>query len=152
MNNIEFTIQKPHTKYLDLAIKILDSVNQTYGCDTNYYELDGGSIITQEETQNFFKRYIEDLEIQELISFEFSENTVAPTSCIHNNSEGSSKVIIGLPIVYRKNNIIGVLNHEIGTHFLRKYNDKFQKWHPKLRKKFDMQNYSKIEEGLATIN
>ena len=28
-----------------------------------------------------------------------------------------------VPILYRKYNITGVLNHEVGTHFLRKYND-----------------------------
>lgn len=29
------------------------------------------------------------------------EHTVAPTSVIHNNNDGVSKVVIGLPIQYR---------------------------------------------------
>lgn len=51
-----------------------------------------------------------------------------------------SRVQIGLPINYRKNTIQGVLNHEIGTHFLRKYNDRSQKWY-KDRKKFNLGPY-----------
>ena len=33
------------------------------------------------------------------------------------------KMNVSLPIQYRVHNIIGVLNHEIGTHYLRKYNE-----------------------------
>ena len=48
----------------------------------------------------------------------------------------------------------GVLNHEIGTHYLRKYNEEAQIW------SFDRQKYKltngvalkSTEEGLATIN
>jgi len=53
---------------------------------------------------------------------------------------GSSTVIIGLPIRYTRNTIEGVMNHEIGTHFIRKYNDRGQKWF-KERKKYNLENY-----------
>ena len=46
-----------------------------------------------------------------MIGYEFMEHTVAPTSVIHNNNEGMSRVVIGLPIQYRECTIIGVLNH-----------------------------------------
>ena len=36
------------------------------------------------------------------------------------------KMNVSLPILYRVHNIIGVLNHEIGTHFMRKLNDENQ--------------------------
>lgn len=48
--------------------------------------------------------------------------------------------MISLPIRYRQNTIEGVLNHEIGTHFIRKYNDRLQKWH-KDRKKYNLSPY-----------
>jgi len=47
---------------------------------------------------------------------------------VHNNVEAMSTVVIGLPIRYTRFTIEGVLNHEIGTHFLRKFNDRTQKW------------------------
>ena len=43
------------------------------------------------------------------------------------------------------------MNHEIGTHFIRKYNDRGQKWF-KERKKYNLENYLESEEGLAAIN
>ena len=65
--------------------------------------------------------------------------------------QGKSKVIVGMPIMYREKRIKGVLHHEIGTHFIRKYNDKKQIWY-KNRKKFEMKPYLIIEEGLAALN
>lgn len=62
-----------------------------------------------------------------------------------------SRVLVGLPVHYRENTIEGVLNHEIGTHFLRKYNEKHQKWH-KDRKKYNLSPYLKTEEGFASLN
>lgn len=151
ITDVIFFYQKPHTKYFDLAKKILDQVLSVYGSENEWNLKDGGEKLTQEETATFFQNYIANLGMSDQVTFEFAENTVASTSCVHSNTEGLSKVIIGLPIQYRRNRIMGVLNHEIGTHFIRKYNDKFQKWH-KHRKKYDMQTYSKIEEGLATVN
>ena len=63
-----------------------------------------------------------------------------------------SKVIIGLPIKYRENTVEGVMNHEIGTHFIRKFNEKSQKWYNN-RKKYGLTApYLKTEEGLASLN
>ena len=44
------------------------------------------------------------------------------------------------------------MNHEIGTHFIRKFNEKNQKWFNN-RKKFGITApYLKTEEGLASLN
>jgi hypothetical protein len=43
----------------------------------------------------------------------------------HSKEKGiKSRIIIGLPIKYYENTILGVLNHEIGTHFIRKVNNR----------------------------
>jgi len=47
--------------------------------------------------------------------------------------------------------MMGVLDHEIGTHFLRKHNEKNQQWYKK-RDKFDMKTCIATEEGLACTN
>jgi len=36
-----------------------------------------------------------------------------------------------LPIDYSEGRIMGVMHHEIGTHFVRKFNDKHQIWNGK---------------------
>ena len=46
---------------------------------------------------------------------------------------------------------MGVLDHEIGTHFLRKHNEKLQTWYKK-RKDYGMKPCIATEEGLACTN
>ena len=81
----------------------------------------------------------------------FCNNAVAPTSVVHDGKTGKSKICISMPIQYRQKRMIGVMHHEIGTHFLRKYNDKYQIWWGK-RKQFEMKPCIATEEGLASIN
>jgi hypothetical protein len=45
----------------------------------------------------------------------------------------------------------GVMHHEIGTHYLRRVNDKTQNWVGK-RHVYDMKGFLATEEGLACIN
>lgn len=73
------------------------------------------------------------------------------TSVIHDPNGGKSKLVVSLPIHYRIHRIKGVLDHEIGTHFIRKYNDRGQVWYQN-RKKFDLKPYIICEEGLACLN
>ena len=46
---------------------------------------------------------------------------------------------------------MGVMHHEIGTHYIRKFNERLQPWF-KNRKKFDLKPYLIVEEGLAALN
>ena len=72
-----------------------------------------------------------------MLNLSFEENTISTTSVVHNNVDGTSTVVIGLPIRYTQHTVEGVMNHEIGTHFLRKFNDRNQKWF-KERKKYGL--------------
>jgi hypothetical protein len=46
---------------------------------------------------------------------------------------------------------MGVLDHEIGTHFLRKFNEKNQIWYKK-KDYYKMKNCIETEEGLASLH
>lgn len=121
------------TAYLETALAILEK-----SLEINMPEkLKQARTLTQMEVSMKFNNYIGNLDFQNAITYEFAENTIAPTSVIHNNQDSMSKVIIGLPIKYRENTIEGVMNHEIGTHFIRKFNEKNQKWFNN-RKKFGL--------------
>ena len=95
--------------------------------------------------------YLEDLEVADQVVLNFCKNKVAPTSITHDPKGGKTKINIGLPIEYREGRIMGVLHHEIGTHFLRKYNEKNQVWYKK-RDKYELKNCIQTEEGFASIN
>ena len=56
-----------------------------------------------------------------------------------------------MPIQYREGRILGVLHHEIGSHFCRRFNEVQQVWHNE-RKKFGLRSSITIEEGSGCIN
>jgi hypothetical protein len=65
--------------------------------------------------------------------------------------KGKTTLVIREPVKYRERKITGVLNHEVGTHCIRKINDRNQPWNCK-RSKFQMGKFLDIEEGLGCIN
>lgn len=62
-----------------------------------------------------------------------------------------SDLIIRLPIQYHMYSLQGVANHEIGTHLIRRINNRKQVWY-RHRKKYGLQSSLVTEEGLATLN
>ena len=83
-----------------------------------------GKILDQYETYDYIKDYLQDLGVEQWIQINFQKNQVAPTSVTHDPKTGKCKMNIKLPCEYRQGRMIGVLDHEIGTHFLRKHNEK----------------------------
>lgn len=143
--------KKPAGNFLSLAVKIIEAFLKTYKSESAFLETDGGEMVSQEETTEIFQKYIDELKLTDLVKLNYSYNTVSPTTISHDFKTGQSFITIGLPVEYRRNRIMGVLNHEIGTHFLRNYNDKFQPWCGH-RRKFVLKNYLNTEEGLASLN
>jgi hypothetical protein len=131
---------------MPIAVKIMDSFIQKFGSESAYLESEG-EIVTPEETEVLFMDYICELEFQDLLTLNFSTKQVAPTSVNHDRS-GKSRVNIRMPVRYRQNNIMGTIDHEIGTHFLRRYNERFQVWAGK-RSKHEVKNCIRTEEGFA---
>jgi len=145
------TYKVPKTELLPIAIKIMEKLLTDYGSESKYLEETGGPLLNIEETQEIYTNYIVSLGLENNISLAFAENTVSPTTILHDGTKGKSTVVIGLPIEYRKNRIQGVLDHEIGTHFIRKLNDNLQVWSTN-RKKYDLRAYMTTEEGFAALN
>jgi len=64
------------------------------------------------------------MDFTEHLSINFQVRQVAPTSVTYDPKSGKNKVNIRLPCKYRRGGIMGVIDHEIGTHFLRRYNER----------------------------
>ena len=77
--------------------------------------------------ESLFGKYVNDLGLDGKLNIKFTERAIAPTSVVH-HEDGTATMIVGLPIAYRENRLIDVMNHEIGTHYLRKFNDRKQIW------------------------
>ncbi len=69
----------------------------------------------------------------------------------HDPKTCKSRVNIRDPPEYRRGRLYGVIDHEIGTHFMRKFNERFQVWHKK-RDKWEMKSCIQTEEGFACVN
>ena len=67
------------------------------------------------------------------------------------NKTGKSNLGIALPCQYNRGRMLGVLDHEVGTHFLRSYNEKYQIWYNK-REQCNMKTSIATEEGFAICN
>lgn len=90
------------------------------------------------------------MNLQDRVKIVFKRDKISNTSVFH-KSKKLTHLIISYPIKYREKRINDVLNHEIGTHCLRKYNDLDQIWYQK-RSKFKMGPFLHTEEGLACIH
>ena len=136
---------------MPVATKILDAFLAEFGSETNYLSTEGRIISDVAETETIFKAYLEDLGVLEHALINFSDKIVAPTSVTYDNYSSKIRINIQEPVEYREGRITGVLHHEIGTHFLRRYNEVLQVWHGK-RKKYGLKSCITIEEGMGCIN
>ena len=139
--------KRPVGTLLHLAIKILNAFLKVYGTESNFLNT-GGEILNLAKIKESFQKYIDNLELGPYLNLDFSYNTVSPTTITHNPKTNQSTMTIGLPSEYREHRIEGVLNHEIGTNFIRNHNEQFQGWF-KGRYKNKKKNYLNTEEGLA---
>lgn len=130
--------KEPSDELLELSKRILNSFIEIYGSESSYLETEG-DIVPRDEVFSTFTDYIEALGFEELIQVQVKANQVAPTSVTHDPKTGKSRVNIRDPPEYRRGRLYGVIDHEIGTHFMRKFNERLQVWHKK-RDKYEMRS------------
>jgi hypothetical protein len=79
---------------MPIATKIMDAFLAEYSSESNYFLTEGRVITDQDETEQIFKRYLEELDVLETALINFSEKIVAPTSVTYDNY--SSKIRINI--------------------------------------------------------
>ena len=79
---------------MSIATKIMDAFLAEYGNESNYFLTEGRLITDQEETEQIFKNYLEELNVLDTALINFSEKIVAPTSVTYDNY--SSKIRINI--------------------------------------------------------
>ena len=144
-----FRIIKPHKKLLIFAVQILNATLKEYK-SYKIYERLGGKYIRKDGTALQIDNYLKQHNLNEFITYKFDSNRITPTCVVHNKN-GKTEIILKTPVYYREHRILDLLNHEIGTHCIRKFNDRGQIWHKK-RKKYKLDHFLEIEEGLGSLN
>ena len=125
---------------------------EEYGTNECYDDF-MGELMTKDETHESVTKYIESLNLQDYIQPAYRTGAVARTSVTHETKAcGPGSVNIKLPVSYRTGEVQGVWDHEIGTHFLRRFNERFQPWAGNKYAKFGIERDLKTEEGVASVN
>lgn len=132
-------------EYLPTAQGILNKVIHQWGDGEAYNEDTLGKVLSQTEVEEVVKNYLEENDLTNTITYNFSNSYLARTSVYQNTLQ------IRTPVQYREHGIVSMLDHEIGTHIFRRINDIKQPWHKKYSA-FGFQPYLSTEEGMAVIH
>lgn len=133
----------PQAKYLALAQAILD---EAYAERTEemLFESEGPKISQSEVTQKT-KQFLQMHHLEHRYKIVWSSSFVSRTSV------STNAIKLRLPVDFRKEGLLGMLYHEIGTHALRRINYEHQPWFKK-KKKYGFADYLRTEEGLAVLH
>eukprot|EP00928_Gymnodinium_smaydae_P088415 TRINITY_DN72503_c0_g1_i1.p1 TRINITY_DN72503_c0_g1~~TRINITY_DN72503_c0_g1_i1.p1 ORF type:complete len:415 (+),score=87.98 TRINITY_DN72503_c0_g1_i1:350-1594(+) len=136
-------------RFVPHAKRVLNTLLQRYGSYAAYQEQYGGEALSIEEARPIVDEYLAKLGVQDEIRVNFDPNLVARASFVKR-----AMVLNIRPQGLRKNWIEGMLHHEIGTHFLRDRNDKYQPWSREKngRKRYRLEDKNPTEEGLASLH
>lgn len=134
---------KPQKKYLEIAQKIL---KKTYfGRNEKDLYMMKGPVVSQQHAEKTIKTFLTMHQLQERYKIVWSSSFIVRTSIT------PDKIKLRLPVDFRKEDLLGMLYHEVGTHALRRINYEKQPWFKK-KNKYGFSSYLKTEEGLATLH
>jgi hypothetical protein len=116
---------EPKYEYLPHAKKIMDKFLETYGSESKYFATEGRKLHDTEEVETIINAYLDahGPEIKAASKINFSNKNVASTSVTYDNWTSIIRINVQIPIQYHEGRITGVLHHEIGSHFLRRFNE-----------------------------
>lgn len=134
---------KPQRKYLNLAKDILEKT--FFGRNENDLFMLEGQMVSQSEVEKTIITFLNMHDLQNIYDIVWSSSYISRTSI------NSDTIKLKLPVNFRKEGLLGMLYHEIGTHALRRINYTKQPWFKK-KKKYGFSEYLITEEGLATLH
>lgn len=133
----------PKKDYLELAQEILDKAF-FHRNEADLLMLEGPEI-SHDEVNEKIQSFLEMHELEKRYKVIWSSSFVSRASI----KKDTIKLCNNFS--FRKDDLIGMLYHEIGTHALRRINYEQQPWYKK-KKKFGFAEYLKTEEGLASLH
>lgn len=98
------------TKYRSYAKTIIDEVIKIFGSPTGYKEQVWGKEINREEVMKICERYMQGTKLY--VDVYFGKSLVTTMS-------GNGLSLVGTPNYYREVRFRSLLDHEIGTHYIR---------------------------------
>ena len=134
---------KIDSTYLELAKQIVKKAY--FNRNQQDIKMTEGAMLSQIEVSEGVRTYLKLHGLNNRYQLSWSQSYVARTTITNN------LIKLKLPCTYRKNELMGMMYHEIGTHALRRINYEKQPWYKK-KKKYGFKNYLITEEGLASLH
>jgi hypothetical protein len=130
--------------FSEQALAVITGVLKAHGSEEQYYVNCWGRELESSEVEDMCAAYLVENGLQGKVKFEWAANTLV-TTCV-----GSKVNLVPKPKYYRERRLASLLDHEVGTHFVRSYNHK---------RAFESRKFKHergwllaTEEGLATLN
>lgn len=134
---------QPSKDYLQLAKNILQKTY--FGRNERDLYMMKGKEVSQQEAEKTIHTFLQMHGLHNRFKTVWSQSFVVRTTI------NEDTIKLRLPSDFRKEDLLGMLYHEVGTHALRRINYEQQPWY-KRKKKYGFSEYLKTEEGLATIH
>lgn len=140
-------------EYFERALHLLEQLSEDYKDERDYHEKVWGDKLEYDEANDMINKYVaENAKLEQAITVKWCMDSFV-TNC-----SGSTVTFIKRKGYYRRQRLISLLDHEIGTHFTRTHNmnqiaPNRQKNSCKRRVKFPRVGWLlSTEEGLACLN
>lgn len=134
---------RPDSLYIELASAILEEAYRNRN-EADLFMMEG-KVLSQQDVTQRIETFLEMHKLQDRFKLIWSQSFVSRASIT------TDTLKLRLPAEFRKEGLIGMLYHEIGTHAIRRINYEKQPWY-KRKKKYGFSNYLLTEEGLASIH
>jgi hypothetical protein len=131
------------TKYRSYARAVVDEVIRIYGTPTAYKEQVWGKELSRDEVMAIAQRYMQGTKLY--VDVFFGKSLVTTMS-------GHGLSLVGTPNYYREVRFKSLLDHEIGTHYIRSQNQSYLD--PGIKAKIKKKRVGWLlasEEGLASL-
>ncbi|XP_076110008.1 putative tyrosine carboxypeptidase MATCAP2 [Mytilus galloprovincialis] len=143
-------ISTPSDKLLNIAILIMEIAIDRYGSYEEFENQTGGPVLGRSQIITLVKNYVKRENLENEIMLNLSEDLLSRGSMTRVKGKPTLNVRI---VNLRQFWVEGLLRHEIGTHYLRSMNNKFQPWSNwKVRTELGMAPMNPTEEGLASLH
>jgi hypothetical protein len=133
------------------ARMVVEGIRSDYGSEEHYQDRLWGRLLESSEVDCACEEYLNQNNLQGKVLFEWNPDVLVTMCGVP--KEGPGKVrLVTRPNYYRETRLASLLDHEVGTHFVRSYNHKrsFPKGRPPFAHRAGW--LLATEEGLATLN
>ncbi|KAJ1485165.1 hypothetical protein T484DRAFT_1893113, partial [Baffinella frigidus] len=109
-------------EYALLAVRVLDRVIRQYGSESAYHAAAYGEVMSREQVAEMTAQYLEGYGFTSAVKVSWTSDLVTWFS---HGKATSTLHLVSRPGYYRRHRLRGLLDHEIGTHYLRARNRSF---------------------------